>query len=370
MSNQLVRVALVFGGVSSEHEISCLTAGGVARAIDPERFDVVGIGITREGDWVRIDHEELTSYEVVGSELPQVAADRPRAVLVTARPRARRGRFGLLDSVRRRRLRAAARAVRRGRTIRGRSRCRACDTWAGVAAARSGWTNLMKRSMAAAGLPVGPWEAVTPAQWRDDREESLARVNRLTYPVFVKPARGGSSLGIVRVESPEGLAAAIEEARRFDPKVVVEQGFVGMREIELGVIENPTGPPRVSLPGEILMHTPDAFYDFDAKYLPEEQVSLEVPAEVDEDLRAALQELAARTFSAMAVEGLARMELFVDASGVPWVNELNNIPGFTRLNVPDAVGRVRRGLPRDRHPGATRAAPSAGPAMTVGTPAR
>ena len=129
-----------------------------------------------------------------------------------------------------------------------------------------------------------------------------------TYPVFVKPARGGSSLGIVRVESPEGLAAAIEEARRFDPKVVVEQGFVGMREIELGVIENPTGPPRVSLPGEILMHTPDAFYDFDAKYLPEEQVSLEVPAEVDEDLRAAVQELAARTFSAMAVEGLARVD--------------------------------------------------------------
>lgn len=336
MSNQLVRVALVFGGVSSEHEISCLTAGGVARAIDPERFDVVGIGITPEGDWVRIDHEELTSYEVVGSELPQVAADRPRAVLVPG-PHgpeiATRDGAGLLDSVRV----DVAFALLHGPygedgTIQGLFEMLGLRyVGAGVAASAIGMDkDLMKRSMAAAGLPVGPWEAVTPAQWRDDREESLARVNRLTYPVFVKPARGGSSLGIVRVESPEGLAAAIEEARRFDPKVVVEQGFVGMREIELGVIENPTGPPRVSLPGEILMHTPDAFYDFDAKYLPEEQVSLEVPAEVDEDLRAAVQELAARTFSAMAVEGLARVDLFVDASGVPWVNELNTMPGFTR----------------------------------------
>ncbi len=334
-----VRVALVFGGVSSEHEISCLTAGSAARAIDPGRFEVVGIGITTDGRWVRIAPAELAGYEVVDGQLPRVASDRPEAVL----------------------LRGAA-----GAEVATRDGDRLCDIagidvafallhgpWgedgtiqglfemlgvryvgAGVAASAIGMDkDLMKRAMAGAGLPVGPWVAITPAEWRDDRAGSLDRVGELSFPVFVKPARGGSSIGIVRVDDPADLEAAIIQAQRFDPKVVVEQGFVGVREIELSVLEDLDGPPWVSLPGEILMHTPDAFYDFDAKYLPEEQVTLQVPADVTPELREAMQELAGRTFSAMAVEGLARVDLFVDADGVPWVNELNTMPGFTRTSM-------------------------------------
>ena len=334
-----VRVALVFGGVSSEHEISCLTAGSAARAIDPERFEVVGIGITRDGHWVRISPAELASYEVVGAELPRVASDRPEAVLLRgaggAEVATRDGdRLCDITGV------DVAFALLHGPwgedgTIQGLFEMLGVRyVGAGVAASAIGMDkDLMKRAMAAAGLPVGPWVAITPAQWRDDRAVSLARVGELTFPVFVKPARGGSSIGIVRVDEPSGLEAAILEAQRFDPKVVIEQGFVGVREIEVSVLENLDGPPRVSLPGEVLMHTSDAFYDFDAKYLPEEQVTLQVPAEVSPELLAALQELAGRTFCAMAVEGLARVDLFVDAGGVPWVNELNTMPGFTRTSM-------------------------------------
>jgi D-alanine-D-alanine ligase len=334
-----VRVALVFGGVSSEHEISCLTAGSAARAIDPERFEVVGIGITDEGRWVRISPAELVSYEVHDGQLPRVSPDRPEAVLLrgpdSAEVATRNGdRLCDIAGI------DVAFALLHGPwgedgTIQG-----LCEmlgiryVGAGVAASAIGMDkDLMKRAMAGAGLPVGPWVAITRAEWRDDRAGSLARVGELRFPVFVKPARGGSSIGIVRVAEPSGLEAAILEAQKFDPKVVVEQGFVGAREIELGVIEDLDGPPRVSLPGEVLMHTDDAFYDFDAKYLPEEQVTLQVPADVTPELLAALQDLAGRTFCAMAVEGLARVDLFVDPDGVPWVNELNTMPGFTRTSM-------------------------------------
>jgi len=332
-------VALFFGGVSSEHAISCLTAGSVARAIDSTRFDVVGVGITRDGRWVRIDRDELSAYEVVDGRLPEVAPDRPPAILVPAPGGA------VIATVDGDRLGEpvgfdVAFALLHGPfgedgTIQGLFEMHGVRyVGAGVAASAIGMDkDLMKRAMAAAGLPVGRWVTITPARWRDDRDGALAEVRELSYPLFVKPARGGSSLGIVKVTDPDGLCAAIEEARTFDPKVVVEEGFTGVREIEVAVLEDLTGPPRVSLPGEVLMHDPEAYYDFDAKYLPEEQVSLSVPADLEAGELAAVRDLAARTFTAMAVEGLARVDLFLDADGKPWVNELNTMPGFTRLSM-------------------------------------
>ncbi|MCA0294418.1 MAG: D-alanine--D-alanine ligase [Actinobacteria bacterium] len=333
------RVALVFGGVSSEHEISCLTAGGVARAMDPARFEVVGIGITADGAWVRIPTDELVGYEVVDGTLPRVAADRAQAVLLRGADGAEvatRDGDRLLDVV----SIDVAFALLHGPwgedgTVQGMFEMLGLRfVGAGVAASAIGMDkDLMKRAMAAAGLPVGPWVAITPAQWRDDRSGCLERVNALTFPVFVKPARGGSSIGIAKVDDPSTLEAAIADAQRYDPKVVVEQGFVGAREVELAVLQDLDGPPRVSLPGEIVMHTDDRFYDFDAKYLPEEQVTLQVPAELPPALLADVQDLAARTFAAMDVEGLARIDLFITPDGVPWVNELNTMPGFTRTSM-------------------------------------
>jgi D-alanine-D-alanine ligase len=333
------RIALIFGGVSSEHEISCLTAGGVARAIDPERFDVIGIGITDDGHWVRIPHAELIGYEVVDGQLPRVASDRPEAVLLRGPdgPQvATREGDSLVDVA----AVDVAFALLHGPwgedgTIQGLFEMLGVRyVGAGVAASAIGMDkDLMKRAMAAAGLPVGPWVAITPAQWRDDAAGCLERVDQLSYPVFVKPARGGSSIGIARVDDPSGLKAAIFAAQRYDPKIVVEQGFVGAREIEVAVLQDLTGPPRVSLPGEIVMHTDDRVYDFQAKYLPEEQVTLHVPADLAPDVRERVQELAGRTFAAMDVEGLARVDLFVTPEGVPYVNELNTMPGFTRTSM-------------------------------------
>jgi D-alanine-D-alanine ligase len=332
------RVLLVFGGASSEHQISCLTAGGVARAIDPDRFDVVGVGITSDGSWVRIAAAELAGYEVVDGRLPEVPADRPKAILIP-------GETASVATLEADRLIDVepfdvAFALLHGPfgedgTIQG------LFEMAGVRYVGSGVTasaigmdkDLMKRAMAAGGLPVGPWVTINPTDWLTDRAECLQRAGRLTLPVFVKPARGGSSLGIVKVERAEDIEAAVIEAQRFDPKVVIEQGFTGVREVEVAVLGSRNGVPRASLPGEIRMHDPNAFYDFDAKYLPQNQVSLDVPANLDSATVAAVRELAVRTFTVMNAEGLARVDLFVAADGQAYVNELNTMPGFTRTSM-------------------------------------
>jgi len=337
MSPTRTRVLLVFGGASSEHQISCLTAGGVARAIDPQRFEVIGVGITTGGQWVRISADELSGYEVRDAVLPSVPSDRPRALLVPGDP----AMIATVDGDQLSELAAfdVAFGLLHGPfgedgTIQGLfEMAQVRYVGAGVAASAIGMDkDLMKRAMASGGLPVGPWATITATDWATDRDDCLARASALTFPVFVKPARGGSSLGIVKVAAPTELAAAIEEARRYDPKVVVEQGFTGFREIEVAVLGGFDGVPRVSLPGEIRMHTADAFYDFEAKYLPTDQVSLDVPALLDEATIAAARQLAGRTFTVMGVEGLARVDLFWTPDGL-FVNELNTMPGFTRTSM-------------------------------------
>lgn len=332
-----VRVALIFGGLSSEHDVSCLTAGGVCRAIDAERFEVVGVGITPSGRWVRVPAEEMRVLDVVDGVLPRLDEDRPEAVLL-------RGPQGGQVATREgdRLVDVAdvdvAFALLHGPfgedgTIQGLFEMLGVRyVGSGVAASAIGMDkDLMKRSMTAAGLPVCPWVTITPRVWETDRAAAFADIANLGFPVFVKPARGGSSLGISKVDTADQLVEAIAAAQHYDPKVIVEKGFVGAREIELAVIDGISGgAPRVSLPGEIVVHNENAFYDFEAKYLPEEQVSLQVPAEVSSELMAQVQSLAGRTFEAMFVEGLARVDLFVTAAGVPFVNELNSMPGFTR----------------------------------------
>ncbi|PFG16556.1 D-alanine--D-alanine ligase [Propionicimonas paludicola] len=336
---QRTRVALVFGGVSPEHPVSCLTAGSVARAIDAERYQVIGVGITTDGAWVRIPTDELIGFEVKDGHLPQVAEDRPAALLVPVD-----GGAAIATRVEDRLTDLepfdVAFALLHGPygedgTIQGLFEMLGVRyVGAGVAASAIGMDkDLMKRSMAAAGLPVGPWVAITPSEWTHDQAGCLARIAELSYPLFVKPARGGSSLGISQVDAIEQLIPAIEAARALDPKVVIEQGFTGVREIECAVLGDPDRQPKVSQPGEIVMHGASAFYDFDAKYLPEDQVRLDVPAKLDPAVADQLRDLARRTFVAMDVEGLARVDLFLDADGKAWVNELNTMPGFTRTSM-------------------------------------
>ncbi len=339
MTAQRPTVALIFGGASSEHEISCLTAGGVLRAIDG--CEVVAIGITGQGDWVRVPLETVAGYQVTdGATLPRVADDLPRAVLLRGPggPQlATREGDRLTDVV----DVDLAFALLHGPygedgTIQGLFEMLGVRyVGAGVAASAIGMDkDLMKRAMWSAGLPVGRWIGINPGHWQRDPDRWTAAVAGLGYPVFVKPARGGSSLGISRVDAPEDLAGAIELALQYDPKIVVEAGFVGCREIEIAVLQGRDGqPPRASVPGEIVLRRRDMFYDFDSKYLDDGDVSLDTPAKLTPEQAEQARALAARTFDAMNVEGLARVDLFLNPVGEFFVNELNTMPGFTRTSM-------------------------------------
>jgi D-alanine-D-alanine ligase len=159
----------------------------------------------------------------------------------------------------------------------------------------------------------------------------LEAIATLHYPLFVKPARGGSSLGISKVNDAACLEEAIQVAQAYDPKIIVEQGFVGARELECGVLDDlDGGPPLASVVAEIRVHSNSGFYDFEAKYLPEEQVDLDVPAQVQPELADQVRQLAIKTFQAIGCEGLARVDVFVTHDGQVVVNEINTMPGFTQ----------------------------------------
>jgi D-alanine-D-alanine ligase len=150
--------------------------------------------------------------------------------------------------------------------------------------------------------------------------------------VFVKPARAGSSLGITKVMSAEDLVAAIEEARRHDPRVVVEASVEGAREIECGVLVDPDGEPQASVCAEIVVHGDHEFYDFEAKYL-DDAAELVVPADLPVDVAGRVRELSVRAFDALGCEGLARCDFFVTAEGRVLINEVNTMPGFTSISM-------------------------------------
>lgn len=333
-------VAIVFGGDSSEHQISCLTAASVARAIDPARFRVVGIGITRSGRWVHVPVEDIRALEIVDNVLPELSEDRREAILHRGPDGAElviRDGDRLTDPVRV----DVALALLHGPfgedgTIQGLFEMQGVRyVGSGVAASAIGMDkHFMKLVFSAQGLPVGPYVAIRPREWETDRAAVLDAVASLNFPVYVKPARGGSSMGISRVERPEDAEAAIDAARRFDPKVLVEEGFVDCREIECGVLGGTDGGlAEASVPAEIRMHTTDGFYDFEAKYLPDEQVSLDVPADLLPEIADEVRGLAVKAFNAIDGEGLARVDFFVSRTGHISINEINTMPGFTALSM-------------------------------------
>jgi D-alanine-D-alanine ligase len=330
------RVAVVFGGTSSEHGVSCLTAAGVLSALDRDRFDVVGIGITRTGRWVLVDPETISRLAVIDGNLPELSENAAEALLMrvssgselAVREQSALSHLGPVD---------VALALLHGPfgedgTIQGLFEMMGTRyVGAGVLASAVGMDkHYMKLVLAACGLPVGPFVAITPAQWQRDKTACLEAVAALHYPVFVKPARGGSSLGISKVVDPEKLEQAIGVAQAYDPKIIVEQGFVGARELECGVLADlDGGPPMASVVAEIRVRSESGFYDFEAKYLPEEQVDLDVPADVRPELASEVRQLAVRTFEAIGCEGLARVDVFVTHEGRVVVNEINTMPGFT-----------------------------------------
>jgi D-alanine-D-alanine ligase len=327
------RVAVVFGGRSSEHAISCVSAGSVLRHLDRDRFDVVPVGITPDGAWVlgTDDPERLAIHR---RELPSVD---PAAAAVALPGDPTRGGLVLLEPGRAGEVLGGVDVVfpvlhgpfGEDGTIQGLLELAGVPyVGAGVLASAAGMDKeFTKKLLAADGLPVGDLVVLR----RDAATLTPEQRERLGLPVFVKPARAGSSVGITRVTDWTMLDDAIRAARAHDPKVLVEAAITG-REVECGVLELPDGSLRASLPAEIRIVGSAAFYDFDAKYL-DDVTEFDIPAKLDDDVVERVQEAAVAAFRALDCQGLARVDFFVDADGVPVVNEVNTMPGFTPISM-------------------------------------
>jgi D-alanine-D-alanine ligase len=316
-----IRVAVVYGGRSSEHAISCVSAGSILRHLDPDRFEVVPVGITRDGSWLQTDVDPDT-MAIADGRLPEVTgrADTPLAHAAEI--------LASVDVV----FPVLHGPYGEDGTIQGLLELAGLPyVGAGVLASAAGMDKeFAKKLMAADGLPIGDYLVLRPGRnW--PAAEDLAR---LGFPMFVKPARGGSSIGVSRVTDPADLTAAIAAARRHDPKVIIEAGING-RELECGVLEFPDGTVKASTIGEIrvagVSGDSGGFYDFETKYL-DDAAELDVPAAVDDATVKILQDLAIRTFDALDCQGLARVDFFLTEDG-PVVNEINTMPGFTTISM-------------------------------------
>jgi D-alanine-D-alanine ligase len=329
------RVAVLFGGRSSEHAVSCVTAAGVLGAIDQTKYEVIPIGIAKTGQWV-LASGDTRDWSLSASSLPEVVSSARTVALteiggehqlIVASPNEVPQELGAVDVV----FPLLHGPFGEDGTIQG--FLELSDTryvGAGVLASAVGMDkHFMKVVFESAGLRVGPYIAVTDRQWRNDPETVRKRVDQLGFPVFVKPARAGSSMGISKVDSLEGLDAAIEAAREHDPKLVIEAGIVG-REIECAVLEGRgTDAPRTSMPGEIsVAGGGHEFYDFDAKYV-DDAAALSCPADLPDEAITRVRELAAVAFDAVGAEGLSRVDFFYTPEGELIINEINTMPGFT-----------------------------------------
>jgi len=335
MSPERIRVAVVFGGRSGEHPVSCISAAGVLANLDTRLFDVTAIGITPQGRWLRLDPAAIPV--AVGRELPAVTTgstvvmpvDPTSSVLVSldAAGIAGSGVHDWIDV-------DVVFPVLHGPygedgTIQGLLELAGVPyVGAGVLASAVAMDKeFTKKLLAVAGLPVGDYAVLRPGCRTLDGDER----RRLGLPVFVKPARAGSSLGVSRVDDWAELEHAIEIARRTDPKVLVEAAVLG-REIECGVLEFPDGRVEASPTAEIHVGGDHEFYDFDAKYL-DDVATFDIPADLPAEVTARIRQLARRAFAALDAQGLARIDFFLRPDGDVVINEVNTLPGFTPISM-------------------------------------
>ncbi|MEU0302146.1 D-alanine--D-alanine ligase family protein [Streptomyces sp. NPDC006175] len=337
------RVAVVFGGRSSEHGISVVTAGAIMSAIDRTKYDVLPIGITRDGRWA-LTSDDPARMAITDRRVPDVeqladstqgavtlSVDPGNRDVVVSEPGAVPTVLGEVDVV----FPMLHGPYGEDGTLQGLLELSGVPyVGAGVLSSAVGQDKeYMKRVFTSFGLPVGPYEVVRPREWESDRPAARKRIMEFAaehgWPLFVKPARGGSSMGITKVDDPSGLDEAIEEARRHDPKFLVESLLRG-REIECGVLEFEDGP-RASVPAEIPPVTAHDFYDFEAKYI--DSAAGLVPAPLTEEQTAEVRRLAVEAFEAASCEGLVRADFFLTEDGTFVINEINTMPGFTPISM-------------------------------------
>lgn len=336
------RVLVLFGGQSPEHSVSCVTAAGVLQALDTEKYEPVPVGITRDGQWTEpvIDprthafgHDKLPEVLPSDESLQMVRQD--GSVVLMALDGHGNGRnLGAVDVV----FPLLHGPFGEDGTLQGMLELLGLPyVGAGVLASAAGMDKqFMKIAFEAAGLSVGPYRTIMAKQWEEDPASCRAEAQDLALPLFVKPARGGSSVGITRVDDWSQFDEAVRTAQEYDPKVIVEEGIDG-REIECAVIGGlGRERARASYCGEIVVSgdsTAHQFYDFTAKYTDGSATELSCPADLPEYAAAAIREKAVLAFEALGAEGLCRSDFFYRESGEIFINEVNTMPGFTPVSM-------------------------------------
>lgn len=318
-------VAVFFGGRSVEQPVSAASGSGVAGALRDRGFEVTSIGITRSGEWVELPTDAAFAIENPDA-LPEITAEAGKSVAVDLGP----GSAPIADVL----FPVLHGPYGEDGTIQG------LFEMAGAAYVGSGVLSsslcmdkeFSKRLLAAEGVPQGDFAVLKPGEALD----AQGVIDKLGLPIFVKPARAGSSLGISRVKSAAELAEAVAKAREVDDKVVFEAAFMNAREIEMGVLETPEGDLEVTFPLEVLAKGEDGWFDFDAKYLDNPE-PFNLRPDYPEGVAEAAQALARQVFRLLDCRDLARVDCFLGEDGVVYLNEVNTMPGMTPMSgVPQA----------------------------------
>ena len=320
-----LRVGVLFGGRSGEHEVSLASAASVIRGLDPDKYEAVPIGITKEGHWlIGAGAQKMLPEVLKGGQRVMMTADPTDAALVKLDGSGGGTRLDVVFPV-------MHGTYGEDGTIQGLLDLAGLPfVGAGVLGSAIAMDkDVAKRLLQAAKIPVVPWIAVPRAEWEKNPAEVVQTIeSKFQYPVFVKPATLGSSVGMTKAHSHEELASALNLAAEFAQKILVERAMVA-REIEVSVLGN--SDPKASVPGEIVPHR--EFYDYAAKYL-EEGTQLLIPAKLKRAQVKKFQKLAVAAFRALELSGMARVDFFLEKEGGKiFLNEVNTIPGFTSISM-------------------------------------
>ncbi len=336
-SSKKIRVAVLYGGRSGEHEVALRSAASVIRNLDRDRFDIVPIAVDKAGRWLLHD---LKTVDQAGASLP-ILKDAPE-VLLPPYPMNEGAELIPLNFSGGSEMKIdVVFPVMHGPlcedgTIQGiLELADVAYVGCGVLSSAVGMDkDVAKRLVRDAGLPIVPFVCLRKESWKKNVDRAHEHISReLGFPVFVKPSNMGSSVGVHKVKEASHLRAALEDAFKYDTKVLVERA-IQAREIEIAVLENPIAgePPLVTIPGEIA--PTHEFYSYEAKYIDDNGAELMIPAKMNQDQIAAAQRLAREAFQALECEGMARADLFLDRkTGAFYFNEVNTIPGFTSISM-------------------------------------
>lgn len=329
-----LRIGVIFGGRSGEHEVSLRSARSVVAALDPNKYEVVPVGITREGRWVAATADALTAGPRNDARSATLLPEPGEQALMTVDPvSSSLSVFAELDVV----FPVLHGPYGEDGTIQGLLELAGLPyVGAGVVGSAVGMDKaIFKQVMVACGLPVLPWVLVTRDRWRREPDAVIAAVeSALPYPVFSKPVNLGSSVGISKCRARDELRAGLDEAARFDRRLIIEQGIDHARELEVAVLGN--DDPIASIVGEIRPRR--EFYDYVAKYMAEpgseDESELLIPADISPEMSNAIRDLAVGAYKAIDCAGLGRVDLLLDAHGGQlYLNEINTIPGFTDISM-------------------------------------